>query len=49
VGLTVTLFLIGSALSRKSLAAVGVRPLILGVVLWIAISAVGLWSVRAIV
>ena len=49
IGLTVTLFLIGSALSRKSLAAVGVRPLILGVVLWIAISAVGLWSVRAIV
>jgi uncharacterized integral membrane protein (TIGR00698 family) len=49
VGLTVTLFLIGSALSRKSLAAVGFRPLILGVVLWILISAVGLWGVRAIV
>ncbi|HEX2836443.1 MAG TPA: putative sulfate exporter family transporter [Thermoanaerobaculia bacterium] len=47
IGLTVTLFLIGSALSRASLAKVGVRPLILGVVLWIAISAVGLWSVRA--
>jgi len=49
IGLTVTLFLIGSSLSRKSLAAVGVRPLILGVLLWIAISTVGLWSVRAIV
>lgn len=47
IGLTVTLFLIGSALSRKSLAAVGVRPLILGVVLWIVISAAGLWAVRA--
>jgi uncharacterized integral membrane protein (TIGR00698 family) len=47
IGLTVTLFLIGSQLSRKSLAAVGVRPLILGVVLWIAISAAGLWAVRA--
>ena len=35
IGLTVTLFLIGSALSRKSLAAVGFRPLILGVMLWI--------------
>ena len=46
-GLTVTLFLIGSALSRKSLAAVGVRPLILGVVLWVVISAAGLWAVRA--
>ena len=45
----VTLFLIGSALSRKSLAAVGFRPLILGVILWVLISAVGLWSVRAIV
>lgn len=49
VGLTVTLFLIGSQLSRKSLAAVGIRPLILGIVLWLLISAAGLWSVRAIV
>jgi uncharacterized integral membrane protein (TIGR00698 family) len=49
VGLTVTLFLIGSQLSRKSLAAVGVRPLILGVVLWVLISAAGLWGVRALV
>lgn len=49
IGLTATLFLIGSALSRKSLAAVGFRPLILGVVLWIVISAAGLWGVRAIV
>jgi uncharacterized integral membrane protein (TIGR00698 family) len=44
-GLTVTLFLIGAGLSRKSLAAVGWRPLFLGVVLWIAISAVSLWAV----
>lgn len=49
IGLTVTLFLIGSQLSRKSLAAVGVRPLILGVVLWVLISAMGLWGVRALV
>jgi uncharacterized integral membrane protein (TIGR00698 family) len=47
IGLTVTLFLIGASLSRRSLAAVGVRPLILGVVLWLLISAVGLWSVIA--
>jgi uncharacterized integral membrane protein (TIGR00698 family) len=46
IGLTVTLFLIGSSLSRASLAKVGVRPLILGVVLWIVISAAGLWAVR---
>jgi uncharacterized integral membrane protein (TIGR00698 family) len=45
IGLTVTLFLIGASLSRRSLAAVGVRPLILGVVLWILISAAGLWAV----
>jgi len=37
-GLTVTLFLIGSGLSRKALSAVGVKPLLQGVVLWIAIS-----------
>lgn len=49
VGLTITLFLIGSALSRKSLAAVGFRPLILGVTLWVLVSAAGLWAVRAVV
>jgi uncharacterized integral membrane protein (TIGR00698 family) len=47
VGLTVTLFLIGASLSRRSLAAVGVRPLILGVILWLLISAAGLWGVVA--
>jgi uncharacterized integral membrane protein (TIGR00698 family) len=47
VGLTVTLFLIGVALSRKSLAAVGLRPLALGILLWIVISAAGLWAVTA--
>ncbi|HEV3485055.1 MAG TPA: putative sulfate exporter family transporter, partial [Vicinamibacterales bacterium] len=47
VGLTVTLFLIGASLTRRSLAAVGARPLLLGVVLWIAISAAGLWAVIA--
>jgi uncharacterized integral membrane protein (TIGR00698 family) len=47
IGLTITLFLIGASLTRKSLAAVGVRPLLLGVVLWITISAAGLWAVLA--
>jgi uncharacterized integral membrane protein (TIGR00698 family) len=47
IGLTVTLFLIGSQLSRRSLAAVGIRPLILGVVLWITISVAGLFGVMA--
>jgi uncharacterized integral membrane protein (TIGR00698 family) len=45
IGLTVTLFLIGAGLTRKTLAAVGIRPMLLGVVLWIAISCAGLWAV----
>ncbi len=45
IGLTITLFLIGAALSRRSLAAVGARPLILGVLLWIVISSVSLLAV----
>jgi uncharacterized integral membrane protein (TIGR00698 family) len=44
-GLTLTLFLIGAGLSRASIRAVGVRPLLLGVVLWIVISAVSLFAV----
>jgi uncharacterized integral membrane protein (TIGR00698 family) len=47
IGLTVTLFLIGAGLSRRALASVGVRPLVLGVLLWIVISAVSLWAVLA--
>jgi uncharacterized integral membrane protein (TIGR00698 family) len=49
IGLTVTLFLIGAGLSRKAIAAVGARPLILGVILWIAISCVSVWSVLTLV
>ncbi|MBV8547770.1 MAG: putative sulfate exporter family transporter [Acidobacteria bacterium] len=45
IGLTITLFLIGAGLSRKSIAAVGARPLILGLLLWIAISSVSLFVV----
>jgi uncharacterized integral membrane protein (TIGR00698 family) len=44
-GLTITLFLIGAGLSRRSIAAVGARPFILGVLLWITISCVSLWTV----
>jgi uncharacterized integral membrane protein (TIGR00698 family) len=47
IGLTVTLFLIGAGLSRRALAAVGARPLVLGVILWVAISAASLWAVLA--
>ena len=44
-GMTLTLFLIGASLSRKTLKAVGVRPLLQGVILWIVISVVSLWAV----
>ena len=44
-GLTLTLFLIGAGLSRKVLAAVGIKPLFQGVVLWVAISATALYAV----
>ncbi|HEX3067104.1 MAG TPA: putative sulfate exporter family transporter, partial [Thermoanaerobaculia bacterium] len=49
IGLTITLFLIGAGLSRKSIAAVGARPLILGVVLWIVISCASLFAVIRVV
>jgi uncharacterized integral membrane protein (TIGR00698 family) len=44
-GLTLTLFLIGAGLSRKVLSAVGFKPLVQGVILWIAISVTALWAV----
>jgi uncharacterized integral membrane protein (TIGR00698 family) len=40
LGLTVTLFLIGTGLSRSTLVPVGIRPLLQGVLLW-AIVAIG--------
>jgi uncharacterized integral membrane protein (TIGR00698 family) len=44
-GLTLTLFLIGAGLSRKVLSAVGFRPLLQGIALWIVISATALFAV----
>jgi uncharacterized integral membrane protein (TIGR00698 family) len=37
IGLTITLFLIGTGLNRDSLARVGVRPLLQGLTLWILV------------
>ena len=37
IGLTVTLFLIGTGLNRKALQGVGFRPLLQGLVLWIIV------------
>lgn len=45
IGLTITLFLIGSGLSAKVLSSVGVKPLILGIILWICISVTSLWVI----
>lgn len=40
--ITLSLFFIGAGLTRKTLKAVGIRPLVQGVLLWIAISCVSL-------
>lgn len=44
-GLTVTLFLIGSTLSRATIKKVGIKPLLQGVLLWLIISLVSLWAI----
>ncbi|MCC3157640.1 putative sulfate exporter family transporter [Hymenobacter sp. 15J16-1T3B] len=45
VGLTVTLFLIGAGLSTKVLKAVGPKPFMQGLLLWLTISAASLWVI----
>ncbi len=47
IGLTVTLFLIGSGISRNTVKRVGVRPMLQGVLLWIVVSVVSLWLIVA--
>lgn len=49
VGLTVTLFLIGTGLSRETLRRVGWKPMAQGVALWLVISAGSLWAVLRLV
>jgi uncharacterized membrane protein YadS len=39
IGLTVTLFLIGTGLNKETLKHVGVRPLLQGLTLWITVGA----------
>jgi uncharacterized integral membrane protein (TIGR00698 family) len=46
VGLTVTLYLIGTGLSMKTLREVGVRPLLQGITLWIIVAAGSLALIR---
>jgi len=45
VGLTVTLFFIGAGLSGKVVRSVGAKPYVLGIVLWVVISAVSLYVI----
>ncbi len=45
-GLAVTLFLIGSSLNRKALAAVGVWPLLQAVVLWVVSASASLAAIE---
>jgi uncharacterized integral membrane protein (TIGR00698 family) len=47
IGLTATLFLIGSGISVATVKKVGHRPLLLGVVLWLLVSLGSLWLIRA--
>src|ERR1700686_818998 len=46
LGLTATLFLIGTGISVATLKSVGWRPLLQGVVLWIMVAAVTLYLIR---
>ena len=45
-GMTLTLLLIGTSLSRASLKAVGIRPILQGLALWLVISSVSLIALR---
>ncbi|WBA40497.1 YeiH family protein [Hymenobacter canadensis] len=45
IGLTITLFFIGAGLSLKAVRAVGPRPFVLGVLLWVVVSCVSLYVI----
>ena len=46
IGLTATLFLIGSGISTGTIQRVGSRPLLQGVILWIVVLMGSLWLIR---
>ena len=46
LGLTATLFLIGTGISRATLKEVGWRPLLLGVLLWLGVGLASLYFIR---
>lgn len=45
IGLTLTLFFIGAGLSAKVVRAVGARPYVLGLLLWVVVSTVSLYAI----
>jgi uncharacterized integral membrane protein (TIGR00698 family) len=47
IGLTVTLFLIGSGISIATIKRVGHRPLLQGIILWLLVLTASLWLIRA--
>jgi uncharacterized integral membrane protein (TIGR00698 family) len=47
LGLTATLFLIGSGISRSTLKTVGWRPLLQGVLLWLGVGLTSLYFIRS--
>jgi len=46
IGLTVTLFLIGTGISVATIKRVGHRPLLQGIILWLLVSVGSLWLIR---
>ena len=46
-GLTATLFLIGTSLSKKTLQAVGIKPFLQGVILWIIVATASLIAIHS--
>jgi uncharacterized integral membrane protein (TIGR00698 family) len=46
IGLTATLFLIGSGISMATLKRVGPRPLLQGIILWLLVLSGSLWLIR---
>lgn len=46
IGLVITLFLIGSNISKKTLKTVGIRPLLQGTILWMVVTLLSLWLIH---
>lgn len=44
--LVATLFLIGAGLDRRTLLRLGVRPVVLGILLWIALGSLSFWAIH---